>query len=345
MTLINTTISGNTAATWDGGAIWNYGTLTLVNSTLANNRAVRGGGIAVRSGTVTLLNTIVAGNTATSGGPDISGTIISSGHNLIGNTQGGSGFTTTDLLNVDPLLGPLQNNGGATPTMALLSGSPAINAGTASAPATDQRGVPRVGGVSIGAYQAAVTPELELSGESLAVSGQPFTVTVTAQRPLGGTDTGYTGTVHFTSSDPAAGLPDDYTFTPGDQGQHTFTLTFNTLGTQSVTATDNETPAITGTLADVTVATTTLAVSDFPLEVAAGDPNTFRVIVRSPDGSIDASYRGTVHFTSTDPRAILPRNYTFTEADHLTGAAILVSRDIKLLQRPRQVSLVVMRGT
>jgi hypothetical protein len=67
--------------------------------------------------------------------------LTSRGHNLIGNTQGGSGFVSSDLLNVNPLLGPLRNNGGQTLTMALLPGSPAIAAGDpTNAPAYDLLG-------------------------------------------------------------------------------------------------------------------------------------------------------------------------------------------------------------
>ena len=53
--------------------------------------------------------------------------------------------------------------------------------------------------------------------------------------------TGYTGTVHFTSSDAQAGLPANYTFTGGDAGTHVFSVTLKTAGTQSITATDTVT--------------------------------------------------------------------------------------------------------
>ena len=91
-------------------------------------------------------------------GPDCVGPITSMGHNLIGNTSG-CNLTpgTGDLVNVDPLVGPLQNNGGATFTHALMLSSPAIDAGGDSdAPATDQRGVERPQGLStdIGAFEA-----------------------------------------------------------------------------------------------------------------------------------------------------------------------------------------------
>ena len=89
---------------------------------------------------------------------DIAGDIVSLGHNLIGSTSDGSGFRPDlgDQLNVNPLLGPLQDNGGPTFTCALLPGSPAIDAGdNTDAPLSDQRGFTRIvnGTIDIGAYE------------------------------------------------------------------------------------------------------------------------------------------------------------------------------------------------
>src|SRR5262249_49175776 len=98
---------------------------------------------------------------------------------------------------------------------------------------------------------ASTTSELVLSGELLAVSGEPYSFTVTAQLLGGGTDASYRGRVHFTSSD-ATSLPADYTFTADDQGSHTFAAVFRTLGPQSLTATDSSN-GITGTLPGIVV--------------------------------------------------------------------------------------------
>src|SRR5205823_3454444 len=92
-------------------------------------------------------------------------------------------------------------------------------------------------------------------------SGTPFSVTVTALNGANAVVTGYTGTVHFTST--ASGtLPSDYTFTGGDSGTHTFTneFTLNTGGAQSITATDTFNGSITGT-ANVSVGCTSLSVT------------------------------------------------------------------------------------
>jgi hypothetical protein len=144
----------------------------MLDTTVAGNRSVLGfaGGVEATSGTVMLQNTIVAGNfqgaapAATPGDINVSlGTLKpSSAYNLIGAAAGGglvNGVNNNRVGIADPRLGPLQNNGGPTQTMALLPGSPAIDAGSnALVPpgvTTDQRGLPRVvnGRVDIGAYE------------------------------------------------------------------------------------------------------------------------------------------------------------------------------------------------
>ena len=140
------TISGNTAGRY-GGGINASGTTRVLNSTIANNSTATGGGVRGNGTSVNLGNTIIAKNTATTTDPDFSGSFTSQeGYNLIGNITGTSftGTTTGNQLNVDPLLGPLQNNGGRTQTMALLTGSPAIDKGFGGGVAhSDQRGANR----------------------------------------------------------------------------------------------------------------------------------------------------------------------------------------------------------
>jgi len=152
VTITNSTISGNSTSNDGGGIFSNSGTVTITNSTISGNSAIAGGsssggGVYNKPGgvsTVNARNSIIAKNTAT-GSPDFSGTLTSQGFNLIGNTSGTTitGTTTGNQLNVDPKLGPLQNNGGPTFTHALLSGSPAIEAGESSGSNTDQRGFTR----------------------------------------------------------------------------------------------------------------------------------------------------------------------------------------------------------
>jgi len=137
LNMANTTVSSNFDA--DGGtgigAIYLTGTANIRNSTIAFNRTSGGtGGGIFNVGTLNIGNSIVAGNIAAVS-PDIhlsSGSIVSVGGNLIGNTNGfpaGTFNQTNDQTGVDPLLGALQDNGGNVTTHSLLPGSPAINTG------------------------------------------------------------------------------------------------------------------------------------------------------------------------------------------------------------------------
>jgi hypothetical protein len=148
------TISGNHAFR-NGGGVWSSASFTANNDTIAFNIADSdgdgvgdGGGMFFTSGTVSLANTILAANVDAGGFgryPDCLGTFASGGYNLIGNITGCAGSRSGDLTGRDPRLGPLQNNGGAVQTHALLanqsftsSPSPAIDAGT---PSSDTKGV------------------------------------------------------------------------------------------------------------------------------------------------------------------------------------------------------------
>ncbi len=171
LTIQNSTIANNQITGFKdgyGGGISLENTAAIVrNSTVVGNAAVgsqttNGGGIRLLSGTLTLQNTILAANWAATGGPDLFGVLTSSGHNLIGDPSGGSGYATTDLLGVDPMLGELADHGGPTLTHSLLPGSPAIDAGdNTDAPEFDQRGpgFPRIsnGTIDIGAFEVQST--------------------------------------------------------------------------------------------------------------------------------------------------------------------------------------------
>jgi CSLREA domain-containing protein len=134
--IVNSTFFGNSAGGHGGGIANDGGDLTVINSTIAGNHAETGGGIdySVKGGILMLRNTIVANNTAVTPATAncrialIAGALDDDGGNL--SSDGSCGFTEpTSKNNTDPILGPLQNNGGQTDTMALLLGSPAIDMG------------------------------------------------------------------------------------------------------------------------------------------------------------------------------------------------------------------------
>jgi hypothetical protein len=164
VTLNNSTVTASSASRCSGtcggagGTIVNgSGNLALNNSTVSGNSA---GGI-FNSGSVTLQNSIISSNSAR----NCTGTITSRGYNL--SSDGSCALSNSgDRNNTNPLLGTLGNNGGPTPTIPLLAGSPAIDAGNPNGCTdghgnllkTDQRGLPRpdpedTGGCDMGAYE------------------------------------------------------------------------------------------------------------------------------------------------------------------------------------------------
>jgi hypothetical protein len=246
----NSTFAYNSATAGGGFFEFNDGltnAVSFLNSTIAQNT---GGGILVTSEFSTrptllpvLENTLVAGNTF---GDDVQGMVQSNGHNLIENPTGVSGLTSGDITGQGPRLGLLEDNGGLLLTLALLPGSPAIDAGdsavaTAAGLTTDQRGplFARISGatVDIGAFEAqtltATTTTLAATPYPVAFGGAvTFTATVTPS--AGGTPTG--GTVSFFvdgSTTAAATVPLQlngqaiFQASGLDPGLHTVVATYN----------------------------------------------------------------------------------------------------------------------
>ena len=99
---------------------------------------------------------------------------------------------------------------------------------------------------------------------------------------------------------------------------HTFSATLKTAGSQSITASDTVVPSGAGTQAGITVnpaAASRFTVAGFPSPVTAGVAGSFTVTAWDPYGNRATGYTGTVRFTSSDAKAVLPGNYTFTAAD------------------------------
>ena len=146
LTVSNCTICDNSASASGGGVYNNHGVLAVVESTLSGNSAGGGGGGGIDNwvATVEIGDTIL--NASAGGGNIYSsyGSVISDGYNLSSDGSGSSFLIATgDQNNIDPKLGPLQDNGGSTPTHALLPDSPAIDQGKSFGLSTDQRGLPR----------------------------------------------------------------------------------------------------------------------------------------------------------------------------------------------------------
>ncbi len=295
LTATNSTVSGN-AAGRDGGGLDNpFGTARLTNVTVASNRADAdingsgaGGGIRGAGGTVVLGNTIVSGNFRGSSAAD----------DVFGSLSGSSSF---NLIGGDARLGPLQDNGGPTRTMALLAGSPALDAGSnalAAAPGltTDQRGRPR-GTVDIGAFEAH--PWVSAIPDQTTVQDMPVSVNFTVGDLVLAAATPLTS-LAAVSSNPTL-LPDANLVFSGTGASRTLTIT----------------PAAgqTGTAA-------------LFVTITAGSDSmtaTFLVTVKLPNQSpLVTTSSAALPYTENDPATAIDANLTVSDVDSATLAGATV---------------------
>jgi CSLREA domain-containing protein len=345
LTITNSTIAGNTAG--EGGGIDTAGSLMLSNSTLANNTANRGGGVYNQT-TMAVSDSIVAYNQSAFGGAGIlnAGTATSASYNVYFDNIGqgteddcNECSTNTNAVYADPKLATLGLNGGSTPTMNPMPGSAAICAASpALVPAgavNDQRGFPRLNVsyagysatspcVDAGAVQTNYTsvqfvqqpgavvfntpfsppPTVALletntnlaTDNTWAVDGASITLAAaTGTGPLtGNTATSANGVATFSSLEVTQpglsdGLDASVIVTPATAAGTTTlsasSSTFNVIGNASK-----------------------FVVQPTPFLVGAGGSFQFTVTAEDANGLQAAGYTGTVHFTSSDPRAVLPAN-------------------------------------
>jgi hypothetical protein len=332
--LVNCTISGNTASSAWGGleveanGTGNFSDATLMNCTIANNSGSQASGLRVLGAggqaTARYVNTIFAN--AGSGSPNVAtgggASVTSQGHNIADDGSGnltGSG----DQPNTNPRLGSLQNNGGHTPTMALLPGSPAIDAGTGTgAPSADQRGVSWVGAADIGAFESqGFTLSITGGDNQRAIVNTAFAAPLAVQVTSAHGEPVQGGVVTFTA--PAGGasaaFPGGSTATLGADGKASLAVTANgTAGSYSVSAAASSSSSATFSLTNLpAIALTPVTLPDGtygsaysqPLTAAggAGAPYTFAVTAGALPGGLSLDPSGTLAGTPTAAGA-----FTFT---------------------------------
>jgi hypothetical protein len=214
-----TATNGTSSGQGLGGGLFGYsGSVTITNSTFSLNTAAQGGRGIFLFGTSTPLtadinNTIIGQSDTTVSDlavdttADGSGTVLGKGNLIRTTTVFGAPLNLLDALTADPKLGPLQNYGGWTQTLALASNSPAIDAGTASgAPATDQRGLSRDGPVDIGAYERQSQTVTFGSLANRTYGDADFTISATVTSPLPVSFTSSDNAIASVSQDPVTGV-------------------------------------------------------------------------------------------------------------------------------------------
>ncbi|HPD40189.1 MAG TPA: choice-of-anchor Q domain-containing protein [Anaerolineae bacterium] len=259
----NSTFSGNSAG-YQGGGIYNLGTVTVINSTFSGGSASQGGGI-FNGGTFNVTNSIVANNT---GNNCFAFYAIGGSNNLANDGTCGAGFTNSSAI----LLSALGNYGGGTPTLALLPGSAAIDAGNdaicAAAPVNnlDQRGIARAQGThcDIGAFESRRFA-LTISGGNHQTThtntafANPLAVTIASASgdPVNGGRVTFTAPASGASTNPAT---NNATVTGGAVAQ---SVTANaTGGSYPVTASANGAPSVTFTLTNTCSSAITVTNAD-----------------------------------------------------------------------------------
>ncbi len=158
---------------------------------------------------------------------------------------------------------------------------------------------------------AAATQLVIIASPNPTTAGGAVAFTVTAEDQFGEIASAFAQTVHFSSSDAMAVVPADATLT---NGVGTFTAIFITAGSDTLTASGTGNPGVTGALA-ITVnpgPATHFAFSSFSTAVEAGNGLVLALVARDSYNNIASTYKGTVHFTSSDPKAQLPANTTLT---------------------------------
>ncbi|MFL7791133.1 MAG: Calx-beta domain-containing protein [Anaerolineae bacterium] len=324
-TITNSTISGNAANNSGGIYIAGVAQTSILNSTIAYNQRAGGNGGGIwnsPTGTIHLKNSIVANNEGTQ--CSTYGTWVSEGHNLSSDDR--CDFTQTgDLESTDPLLAPLADYGGSTPTHALLPGSPVIDSGdNTGCPATDQRGVSRpVDGdnsgtavCDIGSYEAR--NQITISDVSIAEGDSGLTnaiLTVT----LTPTST-QAITVDYTTADGTAVSGDDFNAISG-------TVTFGSgQSTQFITVTvngdvnDEADETFTVNLSNAQVADLLDSQATGTIVDDDGLPSlviTDQMVDEGDSGSVDAVFEVTLSPVSASPVTV---DYTTTDGTAVSGS-------------------------
>ncbi len=257
-TVTNSTFSQNVAGS-DGGAIFESdSSVALENDTMSGNSATSGGGIfAYYYSTIDATNSVLSSNSGGNCGTSTDGAIANLGYNIsddgscsFGTSTGADGQTIGDK--ISPLLAPagLQNNGGPTQTIALQSGSPAIDAIPADlCPGTDQRGAPRPApgqnACDIGAFESTEPPPP--TPTATATPTQTPTPTVTQTPTPTGTSTLTATPTQTSTATPTAIGTATSTPTPTATPAPTPTATQTATSTPTGTATPTSAPTPTST--------------------------------------------------------------------------------------------------
>ncbi len=246
--------------------------------------------------------------------------------NTVAGYAGNLHITSSDAAAVLPATGTVSGGTGTFTVTLKTTGSQTI--------AVSDTATGSLTGVFTVAVAAGPVTHFVVSSVSSTAAGTPFVFEVTAFDALNNLAANYTGTVHFSSTDSQAGLPVNATLTAGFG---VFAAVLRTAGNQTLTVADSVNTGVTGTTTAITVSA--LAVNHFlvsaPATAITGGIVSFTVLAKDPFNNTIAGYKGTIHFTSSDPSAILPANTTlaggagaFSAVFNSLGSQTLTATDV-----------------
>ena len=342
--IVNSTISGNEATSGDGGGIYVYDgaggadAVTISHTTIADNTASGGGGNAFFGAEVQLSHTAIADGTASGSNDVVSSVDLNANFSLIEDSAGVvfSGTSADNIVDTDPALGALANNGGPTQTQLPGVGSVLINAGDpaiAAPPATDQRGLARIVGaaIDIGAVETVPPPTADVGATT-----EDIPLSIVAPGVLGN-DTGATSAVLVTG--PVSGsvvLNSDgsYVYTPNANfhGGDSFTYeAFSgpvSLGTTTVTLTISpmaDPPVAVNDVAAVTVGgTVTVQVRGNDSD-PDGDTITIVSVTQGTKGTVTIVGGAVVYRPNLNSAGTDTFTYTISDGVNVATASVTVT--------------------
>ena len=273
-------------------------TVTATDTTTGSINGSESGVTVTPASATSFSVTGLSGNTAGTAG-SMTVTALDSYGNVATSYSGTVHFTSSDAQAVLPANASL-NGGTGTFDVTLKT------AGTQLVTATDSVNGSITGSETGVFITAAATAQFQLTGLVGGQAGLAGTVTIRAVDAYGNLTTGYSGTLHFTSSDPIAILPANATL---NNGVGRFTITFKSVGSQSVTVTDTGNGSLAGSQTGVSV--TPAPAASFSIVgfsgVVAGTDQSITIQALDAYRNVATSYSGMMHFTSSDGQAVLPQ--------------------------------------
>ncbi len=239
-----------------------------------------------------------------------------------------TGYTGTPTFSTAPFNATATLPGG---TYSFTSGDAGVHtfsatlrtAGTQTLTATDTANTGVTGNAVVSVNPGALASLIVTTTSTTVTAGTSANFTVTAEDSFSNIITGFTGTVHFTTTDAFATPPANYTFTGGDAGIHVFSMTLKQAGSQTLTATDGSVSGTSSAISVLAGALSKFTVTGSPATITAGTSTNFTVTATDSFGNLAAGYTGTVSFSISNNAGTPPAASTLSGGTGVFSGVVL----------------------